>query len=311
LISPAIITRAKSHGCRVVQTVHNFRHVCATGTFFRDGSPCTACLGKRLPWPAVQHGCYRDSRAQSVALGTAMVRHRSTWRRIDRFLPVSRFVANLLVTSGIPEEQISVVPNHIPDPGPPHAPGQGFLFAGRLSHEKGIGILLAAWERSELGFETQLTIAGDGPLRKTVEHEANRLPGVTYTGPVPGEQVRLLMRRSRAVVVPSIWYEALPTVLLEAYACGRAVVATKFGALETLVSPDTGWLAAPDTAGLAAALRVSQHDSAVDTKSARARELYLARYTPDATLAALLSVYEGVAPLPGRAIPAGVNQVDP
>ena len=272
LISPAVITRAKSHGCRVVQTVHNFRHVCASGTFFRDGSPCTSCLGKRLPWPAVEHGCYRGSRAQSVALGAAIVRHRGTWSRLDRFLPVSRFVADLLVTSGIPEDQIRVVPNHIPDPGPPAKLGQGFLFAGRLSHEKGVGILLEAWERSELGSLTQLTIAGDGPLRSNVEHEANRLRGVTYTGPVPAEQVRQLMRQSRAVVVPSIWYEALPTVLLESFACGRAVVATKFGALETLVSPDLGWLAAPDPEGLAAALLASQHDPAVATKGAcRAR----------------------------------------
>jgi hypothetical protein len=56
LISPAVITRAKAHGCRVVQTVHNFRHVCVAGTFFRDVSPCTDCLGKRVPWPAVRHG---------------------------------------------------------------------------------------------------------------------------------------------------------------------------------------------------------------------------------------------------------------
>ncbi len=104
LISPAVIARAKSSDCRVVQTVHNFRHICASGSLFRDGATCTDCLGKSLPWPAVLHGCYRGSRMQSLALGTAIAHHRSTWAQVDRFLAVSEFVAELLTTAGIPRE---------------------------------------------------------------------------------------------------------------------------------------------------------------------------------------------------------------
>ena len=310
LISPAVVTRAKSHGCRVVQTVHNFRHICASGTFFRAGSPCTDCLGKRVAWPAALHACYRDSRTQSVVMGTAILRHRKTWLQIDRFLPVSEFVADILTTAGIPGEQIRVVPNSVDDPGPPSALGHGFLFAGRLSKEKGIGLLLDAWEHAALGNATQLTIVGDGPERAAVERAATRLPGVQYAGPVTTDQVRLHMRESRVVVVPSIWFEALPTVLLEAYACGRPVVATKFGALETLVSPDVGWLAPPNRDGLAATLRTSWQDTAAAALGRRARELYLALYAPDAGLARLMETYDDLMLAAQSSVRACTNEVD-
>jgi glycosyltransferase involved in cell wall biosynthesis len=311
LISPAVVTRAKSHGCHVVQTVHNFRHICASGTFFRAGSPCTDCLGKRIPWPAALHGCYRDSRAQSVALGTAILRHRKTWLQIDRFLPVSEFVADVLANAGIPREQMCVVPNSIEDPGPPSTPGHGFLFAGRLSNEKGVGLLLGAWEHSALGNTTELTIVGDGPERAAVERAAIRVPGLRYAGPVTADQVRTQMRKSRVVVVPSIWFEALPTVLLEAYACGRPVVATKVGALKTLVSSDVGWLAPPNQAGLAATLRASWEDPAAPTMAKRARELYVALYAPDAGLARLMETYRDLMRTAKRSVPADANEVEP
>ncbi|MDP9333500.1 MAG: glycosyltransferase family 4 protein [Actinomycetota bacterium] len=295
LISPAIVSRARSRGCRVVQTVHNFRHFCVASTFFRDGTICMDCFGKRLPWPAVAHACYRGSRAQSLALGTAITRHRKTWLQLDRFLAVSEFVAQILADDGIAREQISVVPNFVPDPGPPLALGEGFLFAGRLGQEKGIGLLLDAWERSGLGDETELTIAGDGPERTAVARASARLAGVRYVGPLTPEQVRVHMQRSRSVVVPSIWFEGLPTVVLEAYASGRPVVATKIGGLDALVTEDVGWRAPADEDGLAATLRRSLRDPAASTMGEHARARYLRHFTPSAVLAELLRVYESLA----------------
>jgi len=238
------------------------------------------------------------------------LRHRQTWLQIDRFLPVSEYVADVLATAGIPREQMCVVPNSIDDPGPPSALGQGFLFAGRLSNEKGVGLLLDAWEHSALGNTTQLTIVGDGPERAAVEHAVIRIPGVRYAGPVTADQVRTQMCESQAVVVPSLWFEALPTVILEAYACGRPVLATKVGALETLVPADVGWLAPPNHAGLAATLRASLEDPAAPTMAKRARELYLARYAPDAGLAQLMETYRNLVPAAKRIVPASANEAD-
>src|SRR5205807_2206688 len=109
---------AKQAGIPVVQTVHNYRHSCPAGTFFRDGKICEDCNGKAFPWPSVVHGCYRDSRAQSLSMATAARVHRSTWELVDRFLPVSDFVALKLVEAGIPRAKVTTNANVVEDPGP-------------------------------------------------------------------------------------------------------------------------------------------------------------------------------------------------
>ena len=63
LISPAAYYAAKAEGVPVVQSLRNYRLMCPNGLFFRDGHVCEECACKAIPWPAVKHGCYRDSRA--------------------------------------------------------------------------------------------------------------------------------------------------------------------------------------------------------------------------------------------------------
>ena len=84
LLSPWVVRTAHAHRV-VVQTVHNFRHVCVAGVYFRDGHPCHDCLGKAVLYPAVQHACYRGSRAQSAVTATSLTAHRGTWRSVDRY----------------------------------------------------------------------------------------------------------------------------------------------------------------------------------------------------------------------------------
>src|SRR5437773_39112 len=138
LISPWIVRTAHAEGLPVVHTVHNYRQVCANGLYFRDGHICHDCRGRAVPLPAVQHACYRGSRAQSAVMATALTVHRSTWRSVDRYIALTDAIATHLRDFGIPAERIVVKPNAAPDPGPPPPLGDGFLFLGRLSPEKGI-----------------------------------------------------------------------------------------------------------------------------------------------------------------------------
>src|SRR5581483_6752869 len=80
LISPSIVRAAHAYGVPVVQTVHNYRHVCAAASFFRDGLPCHDCRGRVFAVPAIRHGCYRGSRAQSAVMATTLAVNRPTWR---------------------------------------------------------------------------------------------------------------------------------------------------------------------------------------------------------------------------------------
>lgn len=167
LLTPAIYDACFDAGVAVVQTLHNYRTVCANGLLLREGRPCEDCiLGS--PYQAVLHRCYRGSRLGSWTVARLIQVHRSrnTWRdKVTRFIALTRFARSKFVEAGLPAEKIVVKPNFVPDPGPPtNDSRQGALFVGRLAPEKGITTLLRAWAT----VDASLTVVGDGPLRRLV-----------------------------------------------------------------------------------------------------------------------------------------------
>jgi glycosyltransferase involved in cell wall biosynthesis len=292
LISPAVIGVAQRVGVPVVQTVHNFRHVCASGTYFRDGHPCHECRDAGSPLPAVRHGCYRGSRPQSVLMAAALVRHRPTFRGLDRLIALTPQVAEHLVRYGADPERVVVKPNTVDDPGVPTPAGSGFLFVGRLSQEKGLDLLLDAWQRQPDGALGRLTRVGDGPQRATAVAAATRRNDVVVTGRIAPAQVQAAMRAAAVVVVPSVWTEVFPRVIVEALGNGRGVLATRVGGLPEIVA-DGGWVADPDPDSLAAILRQAAGSDAVAVGAA-ARRRYEALYSPAVVHQSLVQVYEDV-----------------
>lgn len=290
LISPYVVRIAKSEGVPVVQTVHNYRHSCPAGDFFRNGAPCEDCSGKAVPWPAVAHGCYRDSRPQSAVMAAAARLHRTTWLMVDRFLPVSEFIAQHLVKSGIPRERIVVRPNSTQPRGTVRAPNSGFVFIGRLTPEKGASLLVSAWMESGVWRTERLVVAGDGPERDLVL--AARDYNVHYVGSVDRARVLTLLDEAAIVVVPSLCYEGFPRIVAESFERGRPVAATAIGALNELITPDVGWTAPPEPIAFAKMLNVAASDSTLQTKGLAARALYESKLTPLVTTASLLDLYE-------------------
>lgn len=125
----------------------------------------------------------------------------------------------------------------------------GFLSIGRLSEEKGHICLLHAFASLlRSGARSNLVLAGDGPLRPTIEalcRELGIADRVRITGWVSGEQVRQLLLESKALVLPS-FAEGLPVVLMEALALGRPVVASWVAGIPELVTAGvSGWLVPP------------------------------------------------------------------
>lgn len=290
LISPRIVAVAQARGVPVVQTVHNFRHVCVAGTFFRDGRECHDCVGHRIGHPGVRHACYRGSRAQSAVMAVALATHRPRLRRLDRVVALTPALLDHLVAYGIPPERVTVLPNTVADPGPPPDTGDGVLFAGRLSPEKGIGLLAEAWIRGPEHALGRLTIAGDGPGRGIASNLASRRADVEYVGPVAPERVAALIRTSALVVVPSQWEEICPLIVVESLSHGRPVLATDRGGLPSLVGSDGGWVVAATTAGLRAGLQAASREAALRAPAARAR--YLRELAPGVLTARLIEMYE-------------------
>jgi len=293
LLSPSVIRPAAKREIPVVHTVHNYRLACASGTLFRDGRPCADCRGRRVRWPAAVHGCYGGSRVASAVAATSISAHRSTWDQIDRFLAISQQVAEFLVEEGVPRDRITVKPNSVADPGITTAAGTGWLFVGRLEAEKGVQLLLDAWRLLPHDPVRTLTIAGDGPLRPMVAEAARLLPTVSYVGQQTQAELAELFRSSAGTIVPSTWAEGFGRVAVESFSHGRPVIATRMGALATIVDHTVGWTCDTVPRSLAHTI-VSAGAESAHAKGVAARERYLKRYTPAAVLDHLVNTYREV-----------------
>ncbi|WP_306320358.1 MULTISPECIES: glycosyltransferase [unclassified Streptomyces] len=261
LLSPAVIAACTDVGVPVVTTLHNYYQVCPPGTLQRDGRLCTDCVGRKVPLPAVRHGCYRNSRLATVPLAVNLtVNRRRWWSDVERFLCISAAQRDVLVASGMPAEKLSVKHNFVPDPGVcREGEGEQLLFLGRLAEAKGIRVLMAAWDMvaAEGGVGVPLVIAGSGPLEPEVSAWAAGRDDVRYEGLLAPDEVRKAVARSVAVVAPSLAPETFGLVVAEAMAAGVPAVASGHGAFVELVADgETGLLHRPgERTSLASCLR--------------------------------------------------------
>jgi glycosyltransferase involved in cell wall biosynthesis len=250
LISPSAHKAAFDEKVPVVQALHNYRLLCPSATLMRDGRVCGSCLGKTFAWPAIQHACYRGSRAGTAVVAAMLTvqKTKRAWRRVNRFFVPSHFARELFIRNGMPAARIDVKPNSVDlDLGPGQGDGDYALFVGRLSPEKGIDVLLEAW--SKLPRNIPLRIIGDGPCRELVEQAAAKDPRITHLGHLSLREVYEQLQRAVCLVMPSVWYETFGRTIIEAYAAGTPVVASRLGAMEELVTHDeTGLLFEPGNA---------------------------------------------------------------
>ena len=296
LLSPAVHVAARRLGVPSVQTLHNYRLACPAATFFRDGRPCEDCGTKAVAWPAVLHACYRNSRSASLAVMTMLAVHRGrgTWSRdVAAFIALTAFARERLLAAGLPAGRVVVKPNFLAaDPGPPPSPGDGYLYVGRLSEEKGISVLLDSWR--DLPSDLHLRMAGTGPLGDEVRAAASSHPNIVPLGRLDAPQVVMELHAARALVVPSIWYEGFPLVVVEAFAAGRPVIASRHGSLAEIVTDQvTGLLFEPgDSGALATAIRwAAEHPADMERMGTAARDEYLRRYTAEANYTQLVAIY--------------------
>lgn len=294
LISPAGYYAAHAEGAAVVQTLHNFRLGCANGLFMREGKVCELCIGRQVAWPAVRHRCYRGSAAGSAAVVAMQAVHRvlGTWsREVDRFIALTTFARDKFVELGLPEDRLVVEPNFLgEDPGLGHGEGGFALFVGRLSEEKGIRVLLEAWRHVH---SMPLVVVGDGELAGLVEAAIREGGQIEWRGRRGVEEILAMMKAARVLIIPSICYEGLPRVLVEAAATGLPVITSEIGSLHELVHPGvTGFHVPPgDALSLARVVNAFPERSEAVALSQGARAEFEARYTAARHHAALISTY--------------------
>jgi glycosyltransferase involved in cell wall biosynthesis len=296
LMSPAAFWAARSHGCAVVATLHNYRILCPAGTLARDGRVCEDCVGRPVPWPAVAHGCYRDSRAASAAVASSSFAHRilRTWgRKVDTFIALTEFARRKFIEGGLPAGKIHLKPNFVhPDPGPGEASRNYALFVGRISPEKGIDTLLAAWNKLAEGIP--LRIVGTGPLSPRVESASSQSDAIEFLDHKSASDVMDLIAGAQFLVVPSIWYETFGLVIVDAFAKAQPVIASRLGAMTELVQDGhTGLLFEPGNPDDLAAkvMWAIGHPAEMRVMGQNARGAYLKNYTAQGNYDRLMEIY--------------------
>lgn len=256
-LSPAIFSTLKAAGIPVAMTVHDLKLACPAYKMLRDGKVCEDCKGGRV-YNVLRHRCIKDSWALSGLVLVETVLHRALglYRdKVDRLVVPSRFYIDKLVEWGWPRGMMVHIPNfvNIEDYAAAWDEGDYFIFAGRLAPEKGIATLIRAAALSG----QRLMLAGTGPEEEALRRLAAETGAdVTFCGYLSGDALHALIGRSRALVLPSEWYENAPISVLEAYALGRPVIGAAIGGIPEMIREgETGLLSVPgDTHSLAAAL---------------------------------------------------------
>ena len=306
-LSPSVLQALHRAGVPVVWTVHDYELICPSGLLWVAGAACERCRGHHYQ-QAVLHRCKWGQTLPSVAVALEKELHHriGTWQLVDRYLCPSRYLADTLVRFGLPQDRVMHLPNaldRLPEDAAARVdePGEGWLYAGRLTEEKGPQVALQAARRLP---HHRLLVVGSGPFEAVLRDKARDLPWVRFLGQLPRAELARLLPTVRAVAVPSLWPENLPYAVLEAQAAGRAVVASAVGGIPEQIDDGVdGRLVPPgDPAALARALAPLLSDADTARALGRAGRARVARdYAPQPHVERIEEVYLHLLRKRGRA----------
>jgi glycosyltransferase involved in cell wall biosynthesis len=295
-LSPSVLRPLAEHRIPAVMTLHDYKLVCPSYLFLAQGKVCEACLDGHFRH-AVTRRCKDGSLGASAVLALESTVHRRTgaYGPVQVFICPSRFLAAKIAQGGVYPDRLEVLRSFVDthEVTAKTRPGGGIVYAGRLSHEKGVDVLVEAVARLDHG---RLDVVGDGPERSRLEAlAATRAPGrVRFHGRVAREQVLELLRAGAVAVMPSRCHENQPLAVVEAFGCGVPVVSTSLGGLPELVDGGCGEIVPPeDSDAMAAALgRLLADPERASAMGRAARSKAEREFDPDRHLAALERLYE-------------------
>ena len=266
--SPSLYHAAKRRGVPVIQYLHNFRPFSIGGSLFVNGQICPDSLHGRYG-AEVRGGVWQNSIVKSLLFALMLkMLHRSGWlKNVKAWVAISDFMRDRIVQAGLVAPERIHTLRHSWDAMekvPRREDAGYYLFLGRLVPEKGLVVLLEAWDRlrAQLGKQTpQLYIAGEGPQESLVRQRMLSNPYVSLVGQISGETKTDYLRRCRALIAPSVWWEPLGLVAYEAFDFAKPVLAARSGGLaETVQHGRSGLLHEPgDSDGLANDVLTMEH----------------------------------------------------
>lgn len=237
-ISPSILHCIKKFNIPTVATLHDYKLVCASYLLLSNGNICEKCKGGKY-YHCLLENCVKASRAKSLLNTIEMYFHHKTlhiYHLLDVVISPSIFLKDKVKEMGF-EKEIVYMPNFIDlnDFEPCFTWNEkSVVYFGRLSKEKGLFTLIDAFDQIN---RTDLKLIGDGPLRGALESyvKNKQINNVHFLGFQSGDNLKNEIRESMAVVLSSECYENNPGSVVEAFALGKPVVASRIGGIPELV----------------------------------------------------------------------------
>ena len=293
--SPSIFFALKQKNVPTVMTIHNYRFGCIQGLLFRDNLICRLCIDNKSAYYGIKHKCFQNSFAKSLqltlvnALHSFALKHRNP---VQQYIFLAIFTKELLTpTLAIKANNWSIKPNYVSDFG--HTPFEHredyYLFVGRLNEQKGVKQLIDIFTANQ----KKLIIIGTGPLEELVRQAAKKEKNIQYEGYSNNETIIHQLKKSKALIVPSLTYEGQPMTILEAFSTGTPVLAANTKNLDTLIeSGKNGFLFNPlQTEQTCKIIEKFEH-SATREIYENARKTYETLYSPQSNYNQLISIYQ-------------------
>ncbi|MCP5124565.1 MAG: glycosyltransferase family 4 protein [Gammaproteobacteria bacterium] len=238
-LTPSILVAAYEADVPVVMSCNDYKHICPNYKLYHHGHICTDCRGKRF-YKAIVNRCCKDSLAFSIASSLEAYSHNAMniySKYVDMYLFSSEFMARETENFwGVGSFCWDMLRNPFESRKYPYSPDYEDygLYFGRLIDEKGVDILVSA---AALAPTVRLKIVGNGPDAGKLKALANSLGlnNIEFVGSLWGTALDDILKRTRFVVVPSVWHENFPYVINQSFAFGKAVIGTDRGGIPELV----------------------------------------------------------------------------
>ncbi len=300
-LTPSILDAAREAGVPVVMSCNDYKHICPNYKLYHHGKICEDCRGGKF-YSAIVNRCCHNSLVYSVASAVELYAHEamnSYRKNVHTFLFASEFMARKTEEFWQGKNFKSAILRNPFDAKKHKATsklGDYALYFGRIIDEKGVDVLL---EAAALAPEIPLVVVGDGPdLASLKQHALDRgLRQVKFVGAKWGDELNEILAACRFVVVPSIWHENFPYVILQSFAMGKPVIGSDRGGIPELVSHGERGLIYPaiNPAALAEGMRSLMSDDDTTSRMAEAAKQYAdAEFNDDKFYANLMQIYNGV-----------------
>lgn len=254
-LTPAIIHTLKKHKIPVVFKLSDYKAICPNYKLFVNGDVCEKCK-KHKYYNCFFNKCIKNSFSASFV---GMIESYVHWflgsyKKIDYFFAPSEFMKKKCVDFGVEDDRIKILRNVINvenfDLEQNFIEEDYVLSYGRISEEKGLDYLIMVFkeivdENPEI--QTKLLIAGRGPQQDDLKDFARNLGilenRVVFAGFKQGADLQALIRKSKGVVVPSIWYDNSPLVISESQLLGKPIIVSdRGGSREMILENESGFV---------------------------------------------------------------------